>query len=44
MNISQEGMVTPRAVNTAAGEFTVVRAPEGTTPITSSPGDVKLRG
>ena len=41
MNISQEGSDTA-AVNTAAGEFTVVRAPEGTTPITSSPGDVKL--
>ncbi len=41
MNLSQEGTDTA-AVNTAAGEFTVVRAPEGTTPITSSPGDVKL--
>ena len=41
MNLSQEGSDTA-AVNTAAGEFTVVRAPTGTTPITSSPGDVKL--
>ncbi len=41
MNLSQEGSDTA-AVNTAAGQFTVVRAPAGTTPITSSPGDVKL--
>ena len=40
-NLSQPGMVT-QLVNTAAGEFTVVNAPEGMTPITSSPGDVQL--
>ncbi len=40
-NRSQEGSTTA-AVNTAAGEFTVVRAPTGTTPITSSPGGVTL--
>ena len=40
-NLSQPGMKT-QLVNTAAGEFTVVSAPEGMTPITSSPGDIKL--
>ena len=38
-NLSQEGSAT-ESVNTAAGEFTVVRAPTSMTPITSSPGDV----
>ena len=41
MNLSQEGSDTA-AVNTAAGEFTVVRADADEQPITSSPGDVIL--
>ena len=41
MNLSQEGSAT-ESVNTAAGEFTVVRADADQRPITSSPGDVKL--
>ena len=40
-NQSQPGMVT-HAVNTGAGEFTVVEAPQNMQPITSSPGGVKL--
>lgn len=40
-NESQPGMAT-QAVNTAAGEFTVVQAPPNMTPITSSPGGVTL--
>ena len=40
-NESQPGMVEA-TVNTAAGQFTVVNAPTGTTPITSSPGQVRL--
>ena len=48
-NKSQEGRTTAPdgtdgtvSVNTAAGEFTVVTAPTDMTPITSSPGEVKL--
>ena len=40
-NHSQPGEKT-QLVNTAAGEFTVVSAPMGMTPITSSPGDIEL--
>ena len=40
-NVSQDGSV-PWLVNTAAGEFTVVQAPSGMTPITSGPGDITL--
>ena len=40
-NVSQPGMVE-ETVNTAAGQFTVVNAPTGMTPITSSPGQVRL--
>ena len=40
-DLSQDGSTT-ETVNTAAGEFTVVRAPAGQAPITSTPGGVRL--